>query len=196
MKQYSGHFESNAQPILQVLRKELPENANVLELASGPGQHAVYFADQLSNTHWQLSEIDPDHIPSITAYAQDARHGNIKLPLIIDACSEWEVEHVDAIVSINLLHVSSWKACCGVLRNAGRILKQGGLVLFYGPFFRSDVETAPSNLMFNSRLQQRDPEWGVPNLDQVCDEAKKYGISLKTIYDLPSNNVMVVLQKN
>lgn len=195
MKQSSGHFESNSQPILTVLKLELPENASVLELASGPGQHAAFFAEQLATTKWQPSEIDTDYLPSLCAYVDDAKHHNMLTPLEIDACGEWPIEKVDAIVAINLLHVSSWQVCVGVLKNASRVLPENGLVFFYGPFIRPDVETAPSNLMFNMRLQQRDPDWGVPDLVAVCEEAKKYGLSLKAVHDLPSNNVMVVLHK-
>ena len=193
MKQLSGHFSSNSQPILQVLQKELPPTAEVLEIASGPGQHAAFFAAHLPNTTWQASEKDSDNLPSLCAYARDSV--NMKTPLEIDACDKWPVEQVDAIVCINLLHVSSWRACCGVLSNAGRILSDTGQLFFYGPFFRPDVTTAPSNLMFNSRLQQRDPEWGVPDLEEVSKEAEKYNLQLKCIYDLPSNNVVVVFIK-
>lgn len=196
MKLTSGHFASNSQAILSVLQHELAESAKVLEVASGCGQHADYFAATLPATVWQPSEIDPQYLPSIRAYANDALNGNLHLPLQLDVREQWPVETTDAIVSINLLHVSGWDTCCGLLRNAGRVLPAGGLLFFYGPFIRPDVETAPSNRMFHMRLQQRDPEWGVPELEKVAAEAGRNGISLKAVHELPSNNVMVVFIKD
>ncbi len=196
MKLSSGHFDSNVHPILSVLKKELPDSGTVLEIASGYGQHAGFFADQFPTLSWQPSEINPEYLPSISAWASDTLHGNMQTPLMIDARTDWSVEQADAILSINLLHVSGADACTGVLKNAGRILPSGGQLLFYGPFIRPDVETAPSNLMFDQRLKQRDPEWGVPVLTDVAGEAADYGISLKGLYELPSNNVMVVFVKD
>lgn len=194
MKQISGHFSSNAQPILQVLQKVLPENAEVLEIASGPGQHAAFFAESMPNTTWQASEIDGAQLPSLHAYAKDT--ANMKSPVQIDACSQWPIEKIDAIVCINLLQVSSFQTCCCVLGNAGRILLNGGQLFFYGPFFRPDIETAPGNLMFHSRLQQRDPQWGVPDLEIIEKEAVKYDLILDNVHDLPSNNVVVIFTKS
>ncbi|MEH6627367.1 MAG: DUF938 domain-containing protein [Motiliproteus sp.] len=195
MKQTSGHFAGNAQPILSVLQQELPERAEVLELASGCGQHADFFCQQFPGVRWQPSEINIDMLQSIEAYARDTLHRNMNAPMIIDACSEWSIDPVDAILSINLLHVSPWQACRGLLKNAGKFLRPQGLVMFYGPFIRPDVETAASNLIFNERLKTMNPEWGVPELMKVAEEAEIHGIELKTLYELPANNVIVVLEK-
>ncbi len=195
MKQTSGHFSSNSQPILSVLQQELPDDAKVLELASGCGQHADFFCQQLPSISWQPTELNIDMLPSIQAYARDSLHDNMKSPMLLDACSDWSMDEIDAIISINLLHVSPWQACAGLLENAGKYLRSQGLVLFYGPFIRPDVDTAPSNLVFNQRLQSMNPQWGIPELVNVAEEAQKYGIELKTIYELPSNNVIVVMAK-
>ncbi len=195
MKQTSGHFASNSQPKLSVLKKELSENANVLELASGCGQHADFFCQQFPNVSWQPTEINVDLLPSIQAYSTDSLHGNLKHPMLLDARSDWSLDTVDAIVSINLLHVSPWEVCTGVLENAGKYLNTNGLILFYGPFIRPDVETAPKNLMFQQRLKSMNPSWGIPDLVTVGEEAAKHNIQLKCLYELPSNNVIVVLKK-
>ncbi|OMH33794.1 DUF938 domain-containing protein [Motiliproteus sp. MSK22-1] len=196
MKLSSGHFESNAGPILEVLKAELPAAAEVLEVASGYGQHAAYFAKELPDSRWQPSDINQEYFDSMRAYGEEAVGANMSPPLLIDASGEWPVEQVDAVVCINLLHVSATPACSGVLRNAGRILSSGGLLMFYGPFIRENIETAPSNLMFDMRLKQRDPEWGIPDLSRVEEEAADYGLRLKKVYELPSNNVMVVMIKD
>ncbi|MCW8886731.1 MAG: class I SAM-dependent methyltransferase [Motiliproteus sp.] len=195
MKLTSGHFESNSQPILSVLQQELKQSADVLEVASGYGQHADFFCQQLPGVSWQPSELNVELLPSIVAYAQDSLNQNLKMPIILDACGDWEVDPVDAIISINLLHVSPKQACSGLLRNAGKLLNPEGLIFFYGPFIRPDVETAASNLMFNQRLKSMNPDWGIPELTQVTEEAADYGIELKSIYELPANNVIVVLKK-
>lgn len=196
MKLSSGHFESNAHVILEVLKTELAQNARVLEIASGYGQHAAYFAEHMPAVHWQPSDIEPAHLASISCYVDEAGLVNLLSPLTLDAREPWPVTQMDAIVSINLLHVSAREACIGVLENAGKVLSDDGLLFFYGPFIRSDVDTAPSNLMFDQRLKMRDPSWGVPRLDEVSQLAHAQGLQLKTIYEVPSNNVIVVFKKS
>ena len=195
MKLSSHHFQSNASAILGVLKQEIPDGASVLEIGSGSGEHVVLFAGRMPTTTWQPSDIQEEFLRSIEAHRQDSGLTNIKQPLRLEADSEWVFDPLDAIVSINLLHVSSWSVAISVFKNAGRLLKPGGLLFFYGPFIRPDVETASSNLAFNQRLKMRNPDWGVPELVKAEAEAKHHGIALKGIYDLPSNNVVVIFRK-
>lgn len=195
MKLESGHFNSNAEPILQVLNQELAVDARVLEVASGYGQHVVYFAQNLPQTQWQPSDIDDDHLASIQAHVNDSESGNLAQPVFLDIRHTAEIADLDAIVAINLLHVSGEDTCQGLLNNAGSSLNPKGKLFLYGPYIRDDVETAPSNLMFDQRLKMRNPSWGIPVLNHVREQASQYGLALKSLYELPANNVVVVFEK-
>jgi cyclopropane fatty-acyl-phospholipid synthase-like methyltransferase len=195
MKLGSGHFESNAGPILQVLKQELNEDATVLEVASGYGQHAAYFAQHLPKSYWQPSDIVSENLLSIAAYVDDNENDNLADPISFDVRRPIELTGIDAIVSINLLHVSGRDVCDGLLKNAGDALKSQGKLFLYGPFIRSDVETAQSNVMFDQRLKMRDPSWGIPVLDDVSNKAADHGLQLHSVYELPSNNVVVVFER-
>lgn len=195
MKLESGHFESNAKPILKILKQELTDHAKVLEVASGYGQHVVYFAENLAQTHWQPSDIDGANLSSIQAHVNDSDSTNLEDPLYLDVREPCSFSGLDAIVSINLLHVSGVDTCDGLLNMAGNSLNPNGKLFLYGPFIRDDVETAPSNLMFDQRLKMRDPSWGIPVLQQLSSKAGELGLQLKCLYELPSNNVVVVFEK-
>ncbi|NRA84820.1 MAG: DUF938 domain-containing protein [Gammaproteobacteria bacterium] len=195
MKLESGHFESNAAQILKVLKLELPEQANVLEVASGYGQHVTYFANQFPQAYWQPSDINDDHLASIQAHISESECCNIEQPIYLDVQQDSPVSDLDAIISINLLHVSSSNCADGLLEIAGKNLKRHGKLFLYGPFIRDDVDTAPSNVMFDQRLKMRDPSWGVPKLADIAEKTKEFGLKVDCLYQLPANNIVVVIQK-
>lgn len=175
---------------------ELSQPHRVLEIASGYGQHALCFARAMPWIDWQPSDIDPQHLNSITSYVDEACLPNLHRPLHIDVSAPLTMDCVDALVSINLLHICAWEVGAALLANAGRILNDGGVLLFYGPFIRGDVDTAPTNLMFDQRLKKRNPQWGIPRLERVQTVATTHGLTLKRIYEMPANNLMVIFQKS
>lgn len=199
----SPSAERNRGPILEVLEEVLPPRAQVLEIASGTGQHVVHFARRLPSTQWQPSDPDPQARDSIQAWIEslraEAHLTNVEPPLDIDACSkDWKLgnRQFDALVNINMIHISPWDACRGLFHGAGRHVRDGGLVVLYGPFRRAGVETAPSNEVFDESLRARDPRWGVRDLDRVSKVAHPSWFRLEKIVAMPANNLVVVYRRS
>ena len=189
----------NAAPIIEVLRHALPSSGRALEVASGTGQHVVAFAEAFPAIDWQPSDPDPHARSSIAAWVAHVRLGNVRPPIDLDVRSgEWKrALHVsyDAVLAINLIHISPWAACLGLLRGAAALLPPGGVLFLYGPYFRDDAPTAPSNLAFDRALRAQDPSWGVRNLGEVVGEAEAAGLVLHKVVDMPANNLSVVLTR-
>jgi hypothetical protein len=195
-KKHAPATERNREPIVDVLRTVLPETGTVLEIASGSGEHAVAFAEAFPALRWQPSDPDPVCRASIEAWAAESGLANIAPALDIDsAAKDWPVERADAICCINMIHISPWAATEGLMAGAGRLLGSGAPLYLYGPFIIEDRETAPSNLAFDGFLKERDPEWGLRNLETVAAEAKSHGLVLERVVDMPANNVSVIFRK-
>lgn len=193
---HAAATERNREPILAVLRRVLPSNARVLEIASGTGQHAVYFASALPDTHWQPSDIEDECLDSIAAWTASMGCTNVAPPLRLDVTAEeWPVETFDAIVSANMIHIAPWRACVGLMRGAGAHLLPGGLLLLYGPYKIGGEHTAPSNAAFDADLRRRDPAWGVRDLDAVVAEARANGLVLEERVGMPANNQTLVFRR-
>jgi len=196
MKQHASSTERNRDDILGVLRKVLPARGTILEIASGSGQHAVHFAPHFPVALWQPSDRTPESLASIRAWSAEAGVPNLRDPLELDVTApDWPVESADAIVNINMLHISPWAACEGLLAGAARVLDAGAPLFYYGAFFRRDRETAPSNLAFDRSLRQRDPSWGVRQLEDVVALADTRGLALDRVVDMPNNNYSLVLRR-
>ncbi|TFI54572.1 DUF938 domain-containing protein [Mastigocladus laminosus UU774] len=200
-RQYAPATQRNREPILEVLKQVLPATGNVLEIASGTGEHAVYFAPRLSPRQWIPSDPNPLHRASIAAWRKYLPCESLQPPLEIDVReSIWMVEEealfntsqITAIVNINMIHISPWAACLGLMAGAGRILPSGGILYLYGPFKRDGKHTAPSNAAFDESLRAQNPEWGVRNLEDVVTAASTNNLSLLNIYQMPANNLSVV----
>lgn len=190
------HVARNAAPIAEVLATILPAQGLVLEVASGTGEHAVHFARAFPQLEWQPSDPDPDARRSIEAWRAEAALPNLRPPLALDACAaDWPVDRADAVLCINMVHISPWPATEGLLRGAGRRLDPGAPLYLYGPYFQAGVPTAPSNLAFDASLRARDPEWGVRELDDVSALAREHGLMLDSIVPMPANNLSVVFRK-
>lgn len=187
----------NRDPILSVLRRVLPPDGLVLEVNSGSGEHAVYMAPRLAPRRWQPSDIDPAACESVDAYAADSGIENLLPALELDVTRrDWPVARANAIVSINMIHIAPWNACLGVLDGASRVLADPDSILyFYGPFKRGGAHTAPSNAAFDSSLRTQDPSWGVRDLDIVTEEARKRGLILAKVIEMPSNNLSVIYKR-
>jgi len=198
-RKYAPATERNREVILQVLLRILPPSGNVLEIASGTGEHAVYFAPRLAPRNWIPTDPNPELRASIAAWQAHLPSDNLKPPLNIDARSSvWEVEEkgmeIKAIANINMIHISPWSACLGLMAGASRILPLGGILYLYGPFFQVE-NNAPSNITFDQSLRSQNPEWGVRNLDEVIEIAKNNGFNLQETIPMPANNLSVIFNK-
>ena len=198
MKKHAPATLRNREAILGILRQELPEWGVVLEVASGSGEHAVYFADAMRGIEWQPSDPDGDALASIEAYraeyARDADSVNLRAPVRLDATSpDWPVSRADAIVCINMIHISPWEACEGLFAGAAQILGGRSVpVVLYGPFFEADVETAESNRQFDAGLRSRNARWGIRDVADVDRVAQAHGLSRTARYAMPANNLVLV----
>lgn len=186
----------NREPIAQVLAEWLPKSGLVLEIASGTGEHAVYFAERFPNLEWQPSDRDPDSLESIRAWRSAAALGNVREPIVIDAASpDWPIERADALLNINMVHISPWSSALGLLDGAARLLGAGAPLILYGPWISADVETAPSNLAFDEDLRRRDAEWGLREVEQFAAEALARELRLIERRPMPANNLMLLFRK-
>ena len=190
----------NQEVILDVLKEALPNLGTVLEVASGSGQHITYFAHQIPQLKWQPSDTDAAARASIDAWRNemgvtDAVHNPIYLDASVDIWSLGHIKDLNAIMSINMIHISAWEACLGLLRNASRVLPAGGVLYLYGPFKVGGVHIAPSNAEFDLSLQSQNSEWGVRNLDDVAEEALKQNFQLMKTIRMPANNFSVIFHK-
>jgi len=187
----------NREPILEVLKRWLPERGLVLEIASGAGEHAVFNAAALPGLTWQPTDLDEGALESIAAWRAHAGLANLRPPLVLDASApeSWPVERADAIVSINMVHISPWTATLGLMKGAGRVLPPDGVLALYGPYLEDGVETAPSNLAFDADLKRRNPAWGLRRLEDVAALAETHGLELAERVAMPANNLMLVFRK-
>jgi cyclopropane fatty-acyl-phospholipid synthase-like methyltransferase len=196
-RQQSPSVERNRAPILAVLQRVLPAQARVLELASGTGEHAVFFGETLPGVTWQTSDPDPDARDSIAAWIRSEGVANVLPPRAIDvSAAEWDVAGpFDAMVAINMIHISPWEATLGLMAGAGRLLRSGGVLFTYGAYKRGGAHTSPSNETFDQWLKQRDPRFGVRDLEAVEAAAKAEGLTLGEVIEMPANNFALVFAR-
>jgi SAM-dependent methyltransferase len=195
VKRRAPATERNREPIAAVLREVLPPRGLVLEVASGTGEHAAYFARLFPALDWQPSDPDPDALNSITAWAADAGLPNLRDPVQLDAAGTWAITQADAILCINMVHISPWAATLGLLDGAARLLPAGAPLYLYGPYRRAGILTAPSNEAFDRSLKERNPEWGLRNLEDVAAEAERRALRLDRVVEMPANNLSVVFRR-
>jgi len=196
VKRHSPATARNREPIAGVLRDVLPERGLVLEVASGAGEHAVFFARLFPQLIWQPTDPDPDALRSIEAHLADAALPNLREPVTLDAAAEtWSIGAADAILCINMVHISPWAATVGLMRGAGRLLSAGGPLILYGPYRRAGVATAQTNEAFDSSLKARNGEWGLRDLEDVAAEAERQGLRLERVIEMPANNLALVFRK-
>ena len=187
----------NRDPILAVLKPRLPAGGVVLEIAAGAGEHAVHNAAALPHLQWRPTDPDPEALVSIAAWRDHAALPNLAPPLRLDAADpgSWPTDPVDAVVNINMIHISPWSATLGLMAGAGRLLRPGGVLFLYGPHIEADIETAPSNLAFDRDLKRRNPAWGLRRLDDVTVLAAEHGLALVERIAMPANNLALFFRK-
>lgn len=182
----------NRDAIVAVLADWLPASGTILEVASGSGEHVVHFAAAFPQLDWQPSDPDPAGLASIEAWRADAALPNVAPPLALDAAArDWPVDSVDAILCINMVHISEWAATVGLFTQAAKLLGKGAPLILYGPYFRKDHPTAPSNLAFDESLRARNADWGVRWLEDVTELAETKGFALAEVREMPANNLML-----
>jgi SAM-dependent methyltransferase len=196
--------ERNAAPILEVLQGVLPARGTVLEIASGTGQHAAYFAAHFA-THfaatqpdllWQPSDADPRARASIAAWRAHTGLANLLAPLDLDVMREpWPIAAADAIVCINMIHIAPWEAALALMQGAGTRLATSGVLVTYGPYRRGGAHTAPSNAAFDADLRARNPAWGVRDMEAVETLAEAAGLVCEARVPMPANNFSLVFRK-
>jgi SAM-dependent methyltransferase len=195
MKQHAPSAERNRDVILEVLRRVLPAKGLVLEIASGSGQHAAWFAEALPTLTWQPSDPGAEARASIDAWRLE-HAGDVRPALALDVTADpWPVTAADAIVCINMVHISPWAATEALLRGAARVLPPGGVLYLYGAYKRGGAHTAPSNEAFDQWLKGRDSAFGVRDLEAVVEAAAAQGMALREVVEMPANNLSVVFAR-
>ncbi|MBD9662918.1 SAM-dependent methyltransferase [Variovorax paradoxus] len=200
---HSPAADRNKQPILEVLTGILGERGSALEIASGTGQHAAWFAAAMPGWTWQPTDADARMLPALASRVAQAALPNLRAPLLLDVMApRWpskgaefargEEEKFDAIYCANMLHIAPWAACAVLMQGAARHLLADGLLITYGPYFEEEGTPAPSNLAFDEDLRARNPEWGIRRLEQVVAEANRQGLALRERHAMPANNLLLV----
>lgn len=184
----------NRDAIAEVLMEVLPPTGLVLEIASGSGEHAAHFAARLPGHDWQPSDPDQSALASIAAWC--AGLGNVRAPIAIDAAApDWGVDRADAVLCINMAHISPWAASLGLMAGAARLLASNSPLILYGPFRRHCVPTAPSNEAFDESLRVRDPAWGLRAVEAMTEAALAQGFSFDQLIEMPANNLVLVYRR-
>ena len=193
----SSAVARNTGPILEVLTAHLPASGRVLEIAAGSGEHAVTFAAALPDLDWTPSDPSAEARASIAAWAAAAGRPNLRDPLALDVldATTWLQGPLQAVVCINMVHISPWAATEGLMALAGSRLATGGLLVLYGPYREADVPLAPSNAAFDDSLKSRDPAWGLRDRDAVAATAKAQGLGLTRRVEMPANNLMLLFRR-
>jgi SAM-dependent methyltransferase len=194
---FSPAAERNKQPILAVLESVLPRAGSVLEIASGTGQHVCHFAQALPGIRWQPTEPEDDSRAAMSIRIREAGLGNVAEPIALDVSApSWPVEPLyDAMLCINMVHISPWSATQALLQGAARHLPPQGKLILYGPYLESG-QAAPSNLEFDASLKQRNPEWGLRELEEVTRLAVANGLHRQQVVRMPANNLTLVFARS
>lgn len=208
-RQYAPATERNRESIASVLAAALPEAGTILEIASGTGQHAAFFAPRFAPRHWLPSDPNPTARRSIESWRLSADQPTLHPPLEIDVTQgdwpervkQWQRHHptvppLRAAVNINMIHISPWAACEGLFAGAAQLLQTEGDVLYiYGPFMQDGQHTAPSNEAFDRSLRSQNPEWGVRDMAAVAQVAQAQGFELRETIAMPANNFSLIFKR-
>ncbi len=190
------HVARTAGPITEVLRDILPPSGLVLEIASGSGEHALHFARAFPHLLWQPTDADPVALRSVDAWRSAEDAPNLLAPVHLDAASDgWPVDHAEAIVCINMLHISPWAATEGLMRGAERLLASGAPLYIYGAFFQEGARPAGSNVAFDASLRARNANWGVRTVEDVAAVAGRHSLSFESLTPMPAENLSLVFRR-
>jgi hypothetical protein len=195
-RQYAPATVRNRDFILDVLREVLPTTGVILEIASGSGEHVVHFARNLPSLVFQPSDPEPDALLSVAAWMKAAEVTNVRTPIVLDASQpRWPIASADGIICINMVHISPWDATIGLITGAAATLPPGSPLYLYGPYKRKGFATAPSNEAFDRNLRDRNPIWGLRDLEAIAAIAQSAGFSIPDITEMPANNLSIVFRR-
>jgi hypothetical protein len=195
-RQYAPATLRNRDFIVGVLRDVLPMSGVILEIASGSGEHIVHFARNFPTLVFQPSDPEPDACRSVAAWVKAARVTNVRAPIALDAAhSVWPVSSAEGIICINMVHISPWEATVGLIKGAAAILQTASPLYLYGPYIRKESATAPSNQAFDRSLRDRNPAWGLRDLEALAAMAQSVGFSTPVTTEMPANNLSVVFRR-
>ncbi|MDB5891699.1 MAG: hypothetical protein JWP47_2530 [Polaromonas sp.] len=195
---FSPAADRNKQPILDMLLRVLAPQGSALEIASGTGQHAAWFAAGLPGWAWQPTEVQPEALASILAWTRSQGLANVRPPMLLDVASpdSWPADaQFDLVYCANLIHIAPWPVCAALMRASARLLAARGKLITYGPYLESDIATSEGNIAFDASLKQRNPAWGLRALDEVAQEAASAGLRLAGRHALPANNLLLVWER-
>lgn len=196
-RQFAPATARNRDFILPILQRVLPRRGTVLEIGSGTGEHAVYFAARRPGLTWQPSDRDAGALASISAWIAHGTAGKVLPPLALDVHARpWPLTRADAVVAINVIHYSPWESTPALLAGAADLLPADGVLFCYGPYRRGGAHTAASNAQFDLWLKERNPRFGVRDLEAVQAEAEAVGLRLDEIIDMPANNLSLVFHRS
>jgi SAM-dependent methyltransferase len=193
----SAAAERNKDPILTVLESVLPETGSVLEIASGTGQHVCFFAEAMPGIRWQPSEPDEAAREAIATRIRESALGNVAQPIALDVLEpHWPVhESYDAVLCINMIHISPWRATHALFRGVAKLLAPQGKLILYGPYLENG-QAVQSNLDFDASLKRRNAEWGLRELEEVTRVAAGHSLQRLQIVRMPANNLTVVFGRS
>ncbi len=193
---YAPAAERNKAALTQILETLLPSRGTVLEIASGTGQHIVHFASQFTELIWQPSEADERLIPSIRGHARASNCSNITDPIRVDVHQDnWSVDTFDALLAINMIHISPWSATVALFQGGARHIKPGGRLITYGPYRFFGYDHAHSNQLFDQGLRAQNPDWGVRSVESIGAVAADFGFALSAVLPMPANNHVLVFNR-
>lgn len=198
---YAPATERNREPILQILQQYLPNTGNILEIASGTGQHACFFAPHFYPRQWIPSDPDAQSRLSINSWRETCPTDNLAEALDLDVQKiNWQEpfksDSITAIIAINMIHISPWLACEGLIKGASKLLITGGILYLYGPYKEKDKPLAPSNEAFDQSLKNRNPDWGLRDLETVVKFAQSCQFKLREVISMPANNLSVIFHRS
>jgi len=200
LRKFSESTARNQGPIFEVLEPRLPASGTVLEIASGSGEHAAAFAPQLPHLTWQPSDIDAMALESIEGWRQHTGAENIRPAIRLDmmdliAASKLLPDDITVITNCNMIHISPWACCLGLMELAGQRLPAEGLLFLYGPYNRYGQYTSPSNASFDNWLKSKNADWGIRDLEAVVECAAGNGLEMTEIIEMPANNFSLIFRR-
>ncbi len=195
LENFTNSAEKNKQPILNKIRLQLSGAESILEIGSGSGQHALYFAQELPHLIWQASET-AEKIPALQKNLQEIQRPNLPAPLLLEVQSpSWPVASCQNIFSANTLHIMPWPAVCAMFSGIGKTLRPGGLLIIYGAMRYNGDFTSESNAKFDRWLKEQDPARGIRDFEAVDQLAQEQQLELLNDYLMPSSNQLLVWRR-
>ena len=195
MKPYSDACERNREPILEVLRQHFADRRRVLEIGSGTGQHAVYFAAALPHLVWQTSELEPN-LTGVRLWLEEFKLPNLPPPVALDVTGAWPDTRFDAVFTANTLHIMSWPDVRTLFAALPQVLTAAAMLAVYGPFNYNGRFTSSSNASFDEWLKQRSPHSGIRDFAAVDGLARSIGFALAEDRPMPANNRTLVWRRS